>query len=152
MKDRAAERKALAPATCKIASERVLTAVEASHLEHETAPLREPMCVESVDTAEETDVLINRQQFVQRESLRHVADALLHTLGIRGHVDAADRRGSRGWPKQSAQHADRRRFACTVAAQEAKNLAALHVEREMVHGNELAESPCQIPNRDRCVC
>ena len=96
VQDRAAEREPLAPAAGEIARQRVLAAGEAGHLEHERAPLgssRAP--VEAVDAAEEADVLIDGQQLVEREPLRHVADALLHAFRIAGDVDAADERACR---------------------------------------------------------
>ena len=80
--------------------------------------------VEPVDAAEEADVLIDGQQLVEREPLRHVADALLHAFGIARDVDAADERRAGRRPQQAAQHADGRRLAGAVAAEEAEDLAA----------------------------
>src|SRR6185503_12099397 len=104
---------------------------------------------EPVDAAEELDVLIDGQQLVEREALRHVADAPLHSLWILRHVHAADGGGPRRRLEQPAQHADRRRLAGAVAAQEAEYLAAADVEGHVVHGDELAEAPRQPADVDR---
>ena len=52
----------------------------------------EALAAQAVDAAEEPDVLIDRQRFVEREPLRHVADAPLDAFGIAADVDAADQR------------------------------------------------------------
>ena len=48
--------------------------------------------IEAVDAAEEADVLVDGQPLVEREALRHVADAALDAFRIAADVDAADRR------------------------------------------------------------
>jgi hypothetical protein len=65
----AAEREALAPPAGKIARQRRLAPAESCHLQHELTPLRELRTIEAVDTSPEADVLIDRQQFVEREPL-----------------------------------------------------------------------------------
>src|SRR5262249_6785196 len=81
--------------------------------------------------------------------LRHVADPALDAFGILRDVDAADRRGARGRREQSAQHPDRRRLAGAVAAEEAEDLAATDVERDVVDRDERAEAPRQTADLDR---
>ena len=76
------------------------------------------------------DVLIDGQQLVEREALRHVADPPLDPFGIARDVDAADRRGPGRRLQQPAQHADGRRLAGAVAAEEAEDLAARDVEAD----------------------
>src|SRR5581483_807877 len=73
----AAERQALAPAAGQIACAHVLPPLEPGHGDHESAPLFQLPPLEAVDAAEEPDVLIHRQSLVEREALRHVADAAL---------------------------------------------------------------------------
>ena len=107
--------------------------------------------VESVDAAEEADVLIDRQQLVEREPLRHVADPPLDAFGIARDVDAADDAPSRGRRQQAAQHADGRGLAGAVAAEEAEDLAAPHVEADAIDGDELAEAARQIAHLDRAA-
>ena len=102
-----------------------------------------------VDAAEELDVLVDREQFVQREPLRHVADALLHASGSAADIDAADEcRAGRGL-EQPAEHPDSRRLARAVASEKAEDLPARHVERHVVDGNESAEPPRQVSDFNR---
>ena len=95
VENRAAERKALAPAGRERAGQRVLATAKTGHVEHEGAPRGEPLAAQAVDAAEERDVLIDGQLLVEREALRHVADAALDAFGIAGDVDAADDARSR---------------------------------------------------------
>ena len=125
VEDRAAEREPLPPAAGEIARERVLAAAQAGHLDHERAPRFEPRAAQPVDAAEEADVLIDGEQLVEREPLRHVADAPLDAFRIGGRRRCRRRCavpdvGS----QQAAEHADRRRLAGAVAAEEAEDLAA----------------------------
>ena len=64
---------------------------QAGHVEHKGAPGLELLARETVDAAEEADVLIDG---APRKPLRHVADAALDSLGIAADVDAADQRNA----------------------------------------------------------
>ena len=125
VEDRAAERQPLPPAAGEVARQRRLAAAQAGHLDHELAARGERRAGQPVDAAPERDVLIDGEQLVQREPLRHVADALLDAFGI-----AASRRCRRpvAVPRrraqQPAQHADGGGLAGAVAAEEAEDLAA----------------------------
>src|SRR5262245_31756699 len=148
MEDRAAERQPLTPTTREVARQGPLAALESSHLQDELTTSGQTLAREAIDPAEEMNVLIDREQLVQRKALRHVADALLDRFWIGGNVDAVNFRGPGGWPKQTAQHPNRRRLAGAVAAEEAEDLSATHVERQTIHGDELTESPGEIADFD----
>ena len=148
MQDRAAEREPLPPSAGQVPSQRRLPAAQAGHLEHECPAPREPLPVEPVQAAEERDVLIDRQQFVERKALGHVADPALHPFGVGAHVDPADARGARRGAQQPAQHADGRGLARAVAAEKAEDLPRAHVERHPVDGGERAEPAGQSPDLD----
>jgi hypothetical protein len=107
------------------------------------------LAAQTVDPAEELDVLVHRQALVEREALRHVADAALDAFRVAPDVDAAHERGAGGRLQQAAQHPDGGRLAGAVAAQKAEDLSRLHVERHMVDGHEIAEAPRQVANFDR---
>ena len=49
--------------------------LEAGHLQDPPPPQREPLPGDPVQPSEELDVLLHRQIAVERELLRHVADA-----------------------------------------------------------------------------
>src|SRR6185436_3963282 len=102
-----------------------------------------------VNAAEELDVLIDRQQLIQRELLRHVADRALDALGIAAHIDAADKGSAGSRLQQSAQHPDGRRLACAVGAKEAEDLSPLDRERQIVNGDEGTEAARQAAHVDR---
>ena len=108
-------------------------------------------CVEAVDAAEERDVLIDGQQLVERELLRHVADPPLDAFRIARHVHAADDRRPGGRLEEAAQHPDGRRLPGAVAAEEPEDLPARHVEAHAVDGDELAEAARQVADDDRRV-
>src|SRR5204862_742301 len=103
---------------------------------------------QAVHPAEEADVLVHGQVLVERETLRHVADAALDAFRIAPHVGAAYDGGARGGPQQSAQHADGGGLAGTVAAEEAEDLAGAHVERHVIDGHEVAEALREIADLD----
>ena len=83
-----------------------------------------------VDPRDEIQVLDDGQVFVEAEPLRHVAD-------LRGGSAARSRRMSRprqvpappSGVEQAAQHADRRRLAAAVGAEEAADLARRDLQR-----------------------
>src|SRR6478672_7068229 len=68
------------------------------------------------------------------------------------HINAVHRRRSGCRPQQSAQHPDRGGLARAVAAEKAKDLAAAHVERQIVDGDEVAEAAGQVLDRDGGGC
>ena len=148
VQNRAAERQTLAPAAGQIARQGPLTSSQAGHFDDEFAPFGDPLVVEAVQPAEEPDVLVDCQQFIQGEPLGHVADAALHLLGIAAHVDAADDRGAGGRLEQAAEHADGRRLAGAVGAEEAEDFSLLHIEADVIDGHEPAEASRQIANDD----
>ena len=121
----------------QIAGERVLAPSQPRHLEHEVAPRREPLRRQPVDAAEEADVLVDRQELVQREPLRHVADALLHALRIGRHVDAADRSLC---PTTGASRPHSMRMVVDLPApllpRKPKISPGAHDERHVVDGDE----------------
>src|SRR6185436_14763411 len=149
VEDRAPERQALTPSAGEIGGEHLLAAAETCHVEHEVASLGEPRAGNAVDAAEEGDVLIDGELLVEREALRHVADAPLHAFGIGADVDAAHRGGARRGPEQAAEHPDGGGLAGAVAPEKSEHLAGLHVERHVVHGDEVAEPACEVAHLDR---
>ena len=95
---------------------------------------------DAIDAAEEAQVLDHREVVVERELLRHVADVLAHPLGLARDVEARDGRSSAARPQEAAQHADGRRFARAVGAEEADDLAPPRLEAHVVDGDEIAEA------------
>ncbi len=144
VKNRAAERQALTPAAREVARERILTAGQTGHLEHEAPPRRQTFRAQTVNAAEELDVLIDGQEFIEREALGHVADPLFDGFGIGRDVDAAHEGRAGRRPQEPAQHSDGRGLSSTITAEKAEDLAAPDVERQPVDGKEGAEAPRQV--------
>ena len=95
------------------------------------APLDQARAREPVHAREKVQVLEYGQVFVQRKSLRDVADTLAHGVGVAGHVDAVDERVPRRGAKQSAQNADQRRLARPVGPQQAEDGPARDGETDL---------------------
>src|SRR5439155_5718475 len=148
VQDRAAEREPLPPAAGEIARERLFASGEAGHVDDEASPLRQPRVVEAVDAAEESDVLIDRQQLVEREALRHVSDAPFDAFGILRDVHATHGRVARRRREEAAEHPDRRGLPRAVAAEKAEDLPLADVERDVADGDEAAEAPRETPHFD----
>ena len=96
----------------------------------------------------EVEVLANRELGIEREGLRHVADAR-----ARGHVVGVDRTTEQhcralAGRQQSGQHFHRRGLAAAVGAHEAEDLAALDVEAHMVDRGEVREAAGEIAGCD----
>src|SRR6188472_375179 len=117
VEDGAAEREPLPPATREVRCFGLFPAVEPRHIHHERTALLQSCARQAVNAAEEADVLVDRQLFVQRKALRHVADASLHTFGVFADVHASDIRGPTAGLQQAAEHADGCRLAGAVAAE-----------------------------------
>ena len=96
----------------------------------------------------QVEVLANRQLGIERERLRHVADAhaRAHVAGV--DRTAEQRRLARGRRQQPGQHLHGRGLAATVRADEAEDLAALDGEAHVVDGGEVAEAAGQVARDD----
>ncbi len=86
------------------------------------------------------EILPDGQFGIEREALRHIADARAALL--RTAIDLlAEQQGLAGCRRQKArQHFHRRRLAAAVRADEAEDLAALDREIDMIDGGESRRS------------
>ena len=94
------------------------------------------------------EVLPDRQFGIERERLRHVADAI-----ARAHVAGVERLAEQqrlafARRQQAGQHLHRRGLAAAVRADEAEDLAALDGEAHAVDGGEIAEPAGQVARDD----
>ncbi len=101
-----------------------------------------PLYLENI--GEKYQVLHHRQVAVERELLRHVADALFDLFRLLDRVEPGHMRAARSGVHNRAQHADGRRLTGPVRSQQPKNLAALDAQVELVHSGEVLELLCQI--------
>ena len=94
------------------------------------------------------EVLPHRELGIERERLRHVADAV-----ARAHVAGVERlaeqqRLALAGRQQAGQHLHGRGLAAAVGAEEAEDLAALDGEDHTVDRGEIAEPAGQIARDD----
>ena len=103
----------------------------------------------AVDAGDEVEVLADRQVFPEREALRHVADAALDLAALLADVVAEAGAGAGVRRQQPAHDADRGRLAAAVGAEEAEDLAALDLQRQVVDDVLVAEALVQPAHVDR---
>ena len=103
--------------------------------------------VEPVDAAEKPDVLIDRQPLVEREALRHVADAALHAFRIAADVDAADVRRAR-WSASAGRTACGSSWTCRrrCCRESRRSRRARTSNVRSVDGDEIAEPAREMPS------
>jgi hypothetical protein len=87
----------------------------------------------SVDACDEFQILAHGQVVIEAEALGHVADPALDLVGAGADVESEAGATARIRGQQPAQHADRRRLAGAVGAEEAVNGSALHLQRQVAH-------------------
>ncbi len=144
VQDGAAQRQPLFPAAGERSGHGGTAVGQVGHFKHVLLALGAHGLRHAVHAGEEIDVLFHRKVVVERELLRHVADVLADFLGLRSHVEPVDGRLPRGGRQQAAEHADGSGLARAVGSEEAENLALGHLERDVVHGHEGAESLHQV--------
>ena len=83
---------------------------------------------QAVQRSEEPEIGASRELVIEREVLRHEAEATLHRIAVARHGDAADRDRSLIGCDQSGDHRDRRGLSCAVRTQQAEELSALDAE------------------------
>ena len=95
---------------------------------------------EAVEAGVQREVLPHRQLFIERERLRHVADAHPRRHAARIDRRAKQLRRAAGRLQQAGEHFHRRRFAAAVTAEEAEDFALLDGEADVVNRGEVAET------------
>ena len=75
-----------------VANQILLAPGEAGHVDREAHPLGQLVARHPVDAAEEFQIFLDAEIAIEREFLRHIADALAHALRVVAHVDAGDQR------------------------------------------------------------
>ena len=95
---------------------------------------------EAVEAGVQREVLPHGEFFVERERLRHVADA--HPCRHAARIDrrAEQFRRAAGRLQQPGEHFHRRRFAAAVTAEEAEDFALLDGEADVINRGEIAEA------------
>src|SRR5207248_2341927 len=85
----------------------------------------------------EVQVLAHGQVFIEREPLRHVADARLDGLAFRSNIEPQHAAFAGGGRDDAAQHANRRRLAGAVWSEKGEDLTLADGEAELIHSDKL---------------
>ena len=94
------------------------------------------------------EVLPHRELGIERERLRHVADAMARLQIACVERPAEQQRFALAGRQEPGQHLHRRRLAAAVRADKAEDLAALDGEADPVDRSEIAEPAGEIARRD----
>ncbi len=108
--------------------------------EHFLNPSRSAVLGQVKQVGMQFQVLPDGQFAIERECLRHVADAFAcrHVAGI--EVTPEQERLAFGRGQQAGEHLHRRALAAAVGAEKAEDLAALDAEAHVIDRSELAEA------------
>ncbi len=146
--DRGAEGHALFPAAGQAAGELVLLALESRERHHPLLHLVAFPLVDAVHSREEVEILVDREIVVEREFLRHVADALAYGLSAHAAALAGEFHLARGDVEQAAEHLDGGGLASSIGAQEPVDLSVADLNIHVMDGGERAEAFGQILRAD----
>src|SRR6476661_6173185 len=104
-----------------------------------------------VEPAVQPSVFADGEIVVEGKALAHVADLALHRLRLTDDVVPRHGRGAAAGGEEPGEHAERRRLARAVGAEEAEHLAGADVESDVIDGGEGAERPREVARHDREV-
>ena len=144
---RARERDALALAAGELVRHALDERLHAHELQDVRHPVVDLALRDPVLPQTEGDVLLHVHVREERIGLEHHVDGPL--VGRRrGDVHAVDPDAALGRALESGHHAQQRRLAGARAAEQAEDLAAVDVERDVVDGDEVAEPLGQLLEPD----
>ena len=146
------QRQALAHAQRQLHGQRAACGLQVKPLQHGLHALGHLGLWHMKQPGVQHQVLLYRQLAVQRERLRHIAHA-----AARGHVFRVHRLAKQpglavGGGQQAGEHLHGGGLAAPVAAQKAKNLAALDAKAHMVHRHKVAKLHGQALGLDGDLC
>ena len=140
VQDGASQGQPLLPSAGQQARHRRPPLAQPCHGQHVLLALGTPLLCNSVDPAEEINVLLHRQIVIERELLGHIADMFSDVLRFGRHIEPAYASPAIARGEQPAENANGGRLAGSVGAEEAENLAPTDGEGNVVYGDKGAES------------
>ncbi len=122
---------ALFPATGEPPCKLVLATLQAQMFEGTIDPFAQT--IHAIDLADETEVLADREIFIEAESLRHVADFTLDQCRFSADIVSQGVAFAAVCGEESAHHADGGGLAAAIRPQKAEHLAAPNLHRQTIH-------------------
>ena len=122
--------------------------IQIEALQHGIHPLGKLTTVQAIGRPIERQVLAHGQRGIERELLRHVADAGPRPCRRHPQVRTRHLQRATGGRQQSAQHSERGGLSRPVGPQQAEDLAPQHLERGTGHRREVTEAAHQIAHDD----
>ena len=95
------------------------------------------------------EILPHRQFGIERETLRHVADAAAHADAVAVDRLSEEPRLALAGGQKPGQHLHGCRLAAAIGAEKTEDLAAADAETDLVDGDEIAEAHGEIARLDR---
>ena len=135
---RAGEAQFLLHAARELACGPVGKARHVGHFEHAGEAVAARVHRHAVQVGVEVEVFLHAQVFVETEALGHVADPVLHLLGVAGDVDAQHAERAAIRCHQPGEHAHQGRLASAVRPDQRGQFALAHREREPVDRRDRA--------------
>ena len=142
-------RQPLFQAAGQLARPLLLPTAQVELVQHGFAAFAQAFAAQAVGLAEKMQVFQHAQIAVERELLRHIADAAARVCGGGAHVQPGYSGFAAAGGQQAAQHAEGGGFARAVGAEQTENFAVRHVEGGVVHRHEIAETAHQIADGNR---
>ena len=96
----------------------------------------------------EPEILDNAHLRVERDDLGHVPELCARLEGLVRDVVPGDPNGAAREPEEPRDHAEGRALSCAVRTEEPDDLAAIDLEREVVHGQLRAVALHEVLDRD----
>jgi hypothetical protein len=146
VKNAGCECQPLLPAARKVSGELVRPPGQ-THSRHHILH-RLPAVAHPIDPGDEIEVLEHREILVEAEALGHVTDLTANAGRIRDDVQPETGSAAAVRRQQTAEHADRRRFAAAIGAEEAADLARGRLQIQAMHDFVRAKAFLQIAHID----
>jgi hypothetical protein len=109
---------------------------------------RLPAVAHLIDPGDEIEVFKHREILVEAEALGHITDLSPNARRIRDNVQPETGSAAAVRRQQTAEHADRRRFAAAIGAEEAADLACGHLQIQAMHDFMCAKAFLQVAHVD----
>jgi len=148
VQDGSSQGQPLSPSSGQVSGKLLLTAHQPGHAQDVLLAFSQERRGDVVRPAEEVQVFVNGEIFVETELLAHVAHSGPDAIGfLPGVVSQHDGPSCAGL-QEAQEHADGCGLPGAVGAQEAEDLPPQNPERDAIHGQEMVEALTQVLGHD----